>query len=232
MQAVRLALAAGVAAAFMTGCGTHANPTAAVRGAAITEAQATKTLLDGFGNVYEAAFQKLDANADGNIDEYEAGPFIDLRDYQKADENKDHSLTKKEFTTYGTREGLFGWCHQTKDQFLKQQRNQLLKAFDKLDANKDHLLSPEELGAAAVTAQKLTLELPGLKTKVGLKDFNEEDFKAADHTGDALLGQAEFEDYALSGFIHQINPKFSPAPPAPPAPDPAPPAPQPAPGSY
>ena len=56
--------------------------------------------------------------------------------------------------------------------------------------------------------------------------------KKGDKTGDGQLGQAEFEDYALSGFIHQINPKFSPAPPAPPAPDPAPPAPQPAPGSY
>ncbi|MDB5098057.1 MAG: hypothetical protein JWM80_2478 [Cyanobacteria bacterium RYN_339] len=222
MQAMRLALAAGVAAVMMTGCGTHANPAAAVRGAAVTEAQATKTLLDGFGNVYEAAFQKLDANADGAVDEYEAAPFIDLRDMVKADENKDGKLSNKEFTTYGTREGLFGWCHQTKTQFLNQQRSSLLKAFDKLDGNKDRLLTPAEVGAAAIAAQKLTLELPGLKTKVGLKDFNEEDFKAADHTGDGVLGQAEFEDYALSGFIHQINPKFVPAPPAPPAPAPAP----------
>ncbi len=65
MQAVRLArlaAVAGTAVVLLAGCGKQANPTAALRGAAVTEAQATQTLLAGFNNVYAAAFQKLDAN--------------------------------------------------------------------------------------------------------------------------------------------------------------------------
>ncbi len=48
--------------------------------------------------------------------------------------------------------------------------------------------------------------------------FSEDGFKAADKTGDGNLGQAEFEDYALNGYITLINPKYVATPPAPPAP--------------
>lgn len=215
-----------LAAALMTGCGAQAVPGAAdARVAAAAEAQATKTLKDGFKHVYGAAFQKLDANADHAIDEYEAGPFIDLRDMVKADSNKNGKLTEKEFTEFATRGGLFGLFHQNPDSFFKSHRRSMLKAFDKLDANKNHLLSPAELGDAAVTATKLSLTLPGLKTTVALTTFSEEAFKANDKTGDGNLGQAEFEDYALNSFTAAINPKYvpsQPAPPAPPAPAPVP----------
>jgi Ca2+-binding EF-hand superfamily protein len=218
------ALTAAAAVAMLAGCGANpALPSAQARAAAAAEAQATKTLKDGFKHVYGAAFAKCDANADGNIDEYEAGPFIDLRDFARADENKNGKLTNKEFLAWANRGWIFGLFAQDADGFFKSQRKSLLKAFDRLDADKNRVLSQQELNDGALTGAKLTLTLSGLKTKVALTTATEEAFAAADKTEDGALSQGEFEDFALDGWISLINPKYTPAPePNPPAPAPQP----------
>lgn len=217
-------LAAIAAATVLAGCGANsAMPNAQVRAQLAAEAQATKTLKDGFKHVYAAAFGKCDANADGAIDEYEAGPFIDLRDFARADENKNGKLTNKEFMGWANRGWIFGLFAQNADGFFKSQRRSLLKSFGRLDADKNMLLSANELNDGALTGANLSLTLGGLKTKVQLTTATEEAFAAADKTGDGALSQGEFEDFVLNGWVSQINPKYTPAPePNPPAPAPAP----------
>ena len=215
------AFAAATAVAMLAGCGATAMPNANVRAQMAAEAQATKTLKDGFKHVYAAAFAKCDANADNAIDEYEAGPFIDLRDFARADENKNGKLTNKEFLGWANRGWIFGLFAQNADGFFKSQRRSMLKSFDKLDADKNKLLSENELNDGALTGANLSLTLGGLKTKVALTTADEEAFKAADKTGDGALSQGEFEDFVLNGWVKQINPKYTPAPePNPPAPAP------------
>lgn len=213
-------VAAAAAVAMLAGCGATALPGTQVRAQMAAEAQATKTLKDGFKHVYAAAFAKCDANADGAIDEYEAGPFLDLRDFARADENKNGKLTNKEFLGWANRGWIFGLFAQDADGFFKSQRRSMLKAFGKLDADKNRLLSATELNDGALTSAKLTLSLGGLKTKVALTTATEEAFAAADKTGDGALSQGEFEDFVLNGYVSQINPKYTPAPEPNPAPAP------------
>ncbi len=151
-----LTAAAMVATLGLAGCG-KTSVTGAVRPTSVVNAQATQTLKDGFKHVHLAAFSKLDANADGTIDEYEAGPYIDLRDMTKADTNQNGKLSHEEFMAYATRTGLFGWFHTDQASFLSGQRNAMLKAFSRLDANKDMLLVPAEMTDGALAANNLTL---------------------------------------------------------------------------
>lgn len=217
-----LALTAAVSAAILAGCGAApTTSTAQLRAAAAAEAQAAKTLKDGFKHVYGAAFSKLDANSDNAIDEYEAGPFIDLRDFVRADENKNGKLTSKEFLGWANRGWIFGLFAQDADGFFKSQRRSMLKSFAKLDADKNMLLSPAELNDGALSGAKLTLALGGLKTSVTLAATTEETFAAADKTKDGSLSQGEFEDFVLNSWVGLINPKYQPQP-EPPAPAPAP----------
>ena len=218
-------LAASAAVAMLAGCGQTAVNGAQVRAAAAAEAQATKTLKDGFKHVYGAAFSKCDANGDGNIDEYEAGPFIDLRDFARADENKNGKLTNKEFMGWANRGWIFGLFAQDAQGFFTSTRRSLLKSFSRLDADKNMMLSPAELNDGALSGANLSLTLGGLKTKVSMTTTSEEAFAAADKTKDGALSQGEFEDFVLDGWVKLINPKYNPAP----EPDPAPPAPAPAP---
>jgi Ca2+-binding EF-hand superfamily protein len=222
-MATRLTLALiTAAAATLTGCGTTAGPNAAqLRAQQAAEAQAAKTLKEGFKHVYAAAFAKCDANTDGAIDEYEAGPFIDLRDFVRADENKNGKLTNKEFMAWANRGWIFGLFAQDADGFFKSQRRSMLKAFGKIDADKNMLLSPQELNDGALSGAKLSLGLGGLKTTVTLTTATEEQFNNADKTKDGALSQGEFEDFVLNGWVTLINPKYTPAP----EPQPAPPAP-------
>lgn len=206
-------ITAVAAVAMLAGCGANALPNAQVRAQMAAEAQATQTLKDGFKHVYAAAFSKCDANADGAIDEYEAGPFLDLRDFGRADENKNGKLTNKEFLDWANRGWIFGLFAQDADGFFKSQRRSMLKAFDRLDADKNHLLSETELNDGALANAKLSLTLGGLKTKVQLTTTTEEAFKAGDKTGDGALSQGEFEDFVLNGWVSQINPKYTPAQP-------------------
>ena len=216
------ALTAVAVAAVLAGCGAAPNlASAQARAAAQAEAQATKTLKDGFKHVYAAAFTKLDANTDSAIDEYEAGPFIDLRDFARADDNKNGKLTNKEFQAWANRGWIFGLFAQDADGFFKSQRRSMLKSFAKLDADKNMLLSPAELNDGALSGAKLTLSLNGLKTSVTLAATTEETFAAADKTKDGSLSQGEFEDFVLNGWVGLINPKYQPQP-EPPAPAPAP----------
>lgn len=219
MRKALLTALAGALALGLTGCGRGATTMAPamVKTNAASEALATATLKDGFKRVYAAAFSRHDANQDGVIDEYEAGPFFQLNVFAKADQNKDGKLGPAEFLDHASRSGLFGLFHQDADDFFKSTRRSLGKAFKALDTNKDNLLEAKELSDAAIARAKVGVTLPGLKVTVTLKTIEEAAFAAADHTKDGKLGQAEFEDAAIEGWVALLNPAAA-APAAPVAP--------------
>jgi Ca2+-binding EF-hand superfamily protein len=188
------------------------------------DASATKTLVAAFKHIHNAAFTKFDANGDKAIDEYEAGPGIDLKDFQKADKNRNGKLTKTEFLAYADGDSFFGFFHQDKNKFMSATRDALYKAFQKLDSNRDRLLSTEEMNNKALKKLGIYLEIPGLHLKVTIDELDKELYTQNDRTGDKSLSQAEFEDYCMDEFIYRINPNFDPNPaPAPtPSEEPAP----------
>lgn len=218
--------AAAMMTALLAGCGTSGMMVPYQSGmvAAPMQAEATTTLEQGFVDVYLAAFAKLDANNDGRIDEYEAGPAINLNDFQKADTNHDHKLTRTEFMRYADQSGLFGFMHQNKYQFMEATRNALWGAFQKLDRNHDRLIEESEMSDAAMTKVGIYLAIPSLHIKVVLNTEDTNLFSKADHTGDGKLSQAEFEDYCMDAFVQGINPNYNPNPAPPAPPQPAPPA--------
>lgn len=216
-------MATVAAAVLLSGCGQSANMAGlASPTAAGFDASATKTLVAAFKHIHNAAFTKFDANGDKAIDEYEWGP-IDLRDFTRADKNRNGKLTKTEFMNYADGGGFF---RQDKNRFMKDTRDALNKAFNKLDSNRDRMLEKEELNNKALKKLGIYLAMPGLGLKVTIDEFDGELFTSSDKTGDKLLSQAEFEDYCMDEFIWRINPNYNPnpTPPAPPAEDPAPPA--------
>ncbi|MFN3429813.1 MAG: hypothetical protein ACK46X_07655 [Candidatus Sericytochromatia bacterium] len=207
------------AAVLLAGCGQGAiSPAIPTAQTGAMQAEATKTLTKAFAHIHLAAFTKLDANSDKSIDEYEAGPSIDLKDFQKADKNRNGKLTKTEFMNYATGGSLFGFVRQDKNDFMKDTRDALAKAFGKLDSNRDRLLTKEEMTSKALKKLGIYLEIPGLHVKVTINEFDSELFAQNDRTGDKALSQAEFEDFCMDEFIYGINPNYSTEPAAPPAP--------------
>jgi Ca2+-binding EF-hand superfamily protein len=222
MNARLIALVAS--AAVLTGCGMSPSRPLFPQGVASAGAQAlaTKTLLDGFKHIHRAAFTKLDVNSDGRLDEYEAGSAMDLKDFGRADKNRDGKLTKTEFMNFATGGSVFGFLRQDRVSFMKATRDVLWRGFQRLDANKDRQLKAAELSDKALAKVGINLRIDGLRIRVALTDLDDAIFESSDKTGDGALTQAEFEDYCMHAFVKGINPsyQFGPAP----APNPAPPA--------
>ncbi|HEY9721508.1 MAG TPA: EF-hand domain-containing protein [Oscillatoriaceae cyanobacterium] len=213
--------AAAMMTAMLAGCGTSGMMVPYQSGlmAAPLQAESTTALEQGFLDIYMAEFNKLDANSDNYVDEYEAGPAVDLNDFQKADANRDHRLSRTEFMRYADQSGLFGFLHQNKNQFMQATRNALYGAFQKLDKNHDRLIEENEMSDSAMKKVGIYLAIPSLHVKVVLDTEDTMIFSNADKTGDSKLSQAEFEDYCMDAFLKGINPSYNPnpAPPAPPA---------------
>lgn len=226
MRAAKLGLVALTLAALVAGCGRGGQlPVgAALAPNAAAEALATRSLLTGYKHLFMAVFTKLDANTDKFLDEYEASQHIDLRDFQKADRNKNGRLTRKEFMDYAAGGKLFGFMKQDKSSFMKAARAAMLKAFNSYDTNKDRLLDMKELSEKAMTKNPVFLTIDALHVKVKILEVMDPAFEAADKTTDSKLSIAEFEDFCMNSFVKLINPNYSmsPTPPAaPPNEDPA-----------
>jgi hypothetical protein len=205
-----LVISLGLVASVLAGCGAAA-PGARVRSANTVAARTVAGLEEGFNVIYGAAFSRADANGDLAVDEFEAGPFIDVRDFRQADDDGNGKLTDKEFRGWATRGWLFGFFGQDQKAFVRQQRRALLAAFAQLDADRNGLLAPSELTDSAVQAAKIRLTLKGIKTAVQVEAVSEADFKRADRTGDAHLSQGEFEDHVIEAWARLINPPRQPA---------------------
>ena len=217
-------IATAAIALLLTGCGKVATaPTLAGAPAQspAMEALATRTLLTSFKHIHLAVFTKLDANTDNQVDEYEAGSAMDLKDFGRADKNKNGKLTKSEFMAYATGGSVFGFMRQDKNGFMKQTRDVLWRAFQRLDSDKSRILTPKELGEKALQKVGIGLRIDGLHAKVAIAEVDDAIFEASDKTADGGLSQAEFEDYCMSAFIKGLNPAYNPGGTPAPQPDPA-----------
>lgn len=199
-------------AVTLTGCGVTPTGSAQLRNAQGLKAQSSTGLLEGFNQVYQAAFLKADANRDQQVDEFEAGPYIDVRDFRRADADRSGKLSEKEFLTWATRGGLFGLFHQDAKSFARTYRNALLKSFKRLDTDKNQLLTPAEMNDGSLEGAQIALHLKGIKTSVRITTVDEATFRAADKTGDGFLSQGEFEDFAVAGWVALIQKPAQPAP--------------------
>ena len=217
-------IATAALAALLAGCGKGA-ATAVMPGQptlpAAVEANATRTLLTSFKHIHLAVFAKLDANTDNNVDEYEAGAAMDLKDFARADKNRNGKLTKSEFMNYATDGSVFGFMRQDKAKFMTQTRDVLWRAFQRLDGDKNRLLSQKELGEKALSKVGINLRIDGLHAKVAITEVDDAVFEASDKTADGSLSQAEFEDYCMTAFIKGLNPAYNPGGAPAPQPDPA-----------
>lgn len=223
---MRALVVTAAVAMLLAGCGKGYSPALPASAQPGINASATRTLLDGYRHIHLAVFSKMDSNADQHIDEYEAGPDLDLKDFAKADTSKNGKISKREFMAYATEGKFFGFMRQDKNDFMKQARSALLKAFAKLDKNKNLLVEKDEMTTEALKKLGVNLTIDGLRLRAEVNEFDSDLFDGADKTKDGNLSQAEWEDYCMSAFVGQINPNYTPggAPPAPPAPTPDEPA--------
>ncbi|MEB3283892.1 MAG: hypothetical protein VKN33_01215 [Candidatus Sericytochromatia bacterium] len=199
-------------AVSVAGCGTAGMPTTQVRPTEVGRAQSLTGLLEGFNQVHHAAFTKADANRDQQVDEFEAGPFIDVRDFRRADADRNGRLSEKEFMGWATRGGVLGLFNQDAKSFARAYRTSLLRAFKRLDTDRNQLLTPAEMNDGALDSANVALNIKGIKTYVRVSTLDEGAFRNADKTGDGFLSQGEFEDFAIAGWVALILAPLQPAP--------------------
>ncbi|HEY9854118.1 MAG TPA: hypothetical protein V6D05_00170 [Stenomitos sp.] len=200
----------GLAIAGLAGCGQA--PTG-VRGTTNSQVAATSTaaLKAGFTRVHQAIFAKLDANHDGTIDEYEAGPTIPLNIFTKLDRNGDGSISQEQFIEFATAGGFFTG-NDTEDKFFVRMRDYLATAFTKLDqpvggafSRGDGFLSREELSDKALAKLGLGFRYPTLNIQTTLVTVTDDLYKADDKTGDGKLSQGEFEDLYIDMVVAALK---------------------------
>lgn len=226
-------LAATLAATMLAGCGVGGN-TVGLQGQTAVgfDAAASKTIKQGFKDVHNAIFSKIDTSGDNYIDEYEAGPFFSLtREFPKADKGKsgkgNGKISKTEFMRYATSGGfLMGGDNPNK--FLDRMRSFLATAFVRLDKKEggffgkgDGYLTEAELNDKALRSLGLGFAYEKLHVKVRISEVLSEDFSAADVTGDGKISQGEWEDLYMKLVVRAINPNAGGAPPADPGMPPA-----------
>jgi hypothetical protein len=155
----------------------------------------------------------VDRNKDGSIDEYEAGPYFNLRtEFPKADRGKAGAINYNEFMAYATKGGFLAG-NDSPDRFLDRMRSFLDGAFKSFDAlpkrgwfdHGDGFLSSKELTAKTVKGAGLGFSYPKLHLDVKIKGFKRDAFKGADKTGDGKLSQGEFEDLYIQSVVTLIG---------------------------
>lgn len=208
-----VSVALGLAIAGLTGCGQL--PGTSVRSAGSTQvaASSTQALKAGFTRVHQAIFAKLDANHDGSIDEYEAGPTIPLNIFTKLDRNNDGMITQAQFIQFATAGGFFTGS-DTEDRFFVRMRDYLGTAFTKFDqpasgmfSRGDGFLTREELSDKAVAKVGLGFRYPTLNITTSLVTVTDELYAASDKTSDGKLSQAEFEDLYMDMVVAALGAK-------------------------
>lgn len=170
-------------------------------------AASTTALKKGFTKLHKAIFAKIDTSADRYIDEYEAGPYISLKDFAKMDKNHDGKISYNYFMDYATANTFLGitFSQDNAAKFMKRVRGDLGWFFPRLDGDRDGLLQTAELAPAKIAATGIGFTYDNLNINFKLKEFTAEDITAADMTKDSAISPAEFEDLYLNKVISTIS---------------------------
>lgn len=208
-----------VVVALMAGCGVApaGNQTVAQRSTtAVLEAKSTQGLLSAFDRVHKAIFDRIDANKDGSLDEYEAGNSMSLRDFERTDLNLTGKIEYREFLRFATDNGWKGWIpgygkNDTAEKFASRFRHYLAERFDRLDLNNDGFLKNYELSNKDLQGTMLGLDYSEVNVKVRITAISDDEFKASDKTGDGKLSPAEFEDLFMDLVVKNLAPQAAPA---------------------
>ena len=213
-------LAALALVGVLAGCGgVQIAPIAAVAPTSTVSTKSTNGLKAAWDQIHKQIFTNLDANKDGKVDEYEAGTTSDLASFRKDDLNYDEVVDYNEFMKFATKGGFLQGS-DTVDKFVGRVRDDLGASFKKLDTmpkrgwfdKGDGLLEMAELTSKTLKGASLGFYYPSLKISFAIAGVTEDQFKAADKTGDAKLGPAEFEDL----YVSLVLAGLAPTPPAPP----------------
>ncbi|MBM3266462.1 MAG: hypothetical protein FJZ01_02335 [Candidatus Sericytochromatia bacterium] len=206
-------LAAASATMVVVGCGT--SPVTGLSATTGTQlnSKSSAALRQGFEDIHKAIFDMVDRNKDGSIDEYEAGPYFNLRsEFPKADRGKAGAINYNEFMAYATKGGFLAG-NDSPDKFLDRMRGFLDGAFKSFDSlpkrgwfdKGDGFLQAKELTQKNVKAAGLGFMYPKLHLDVKISGFKRDAFKAADKTGDGKLSQGEFEDLYIQTVVALIG---------------------------
>ncbi|MBU6429443.1 MAG: hypothetical protein KGR26_10560 [Cyanobacteria bacterium REEB65] len=205
-----------MAAATLAGCGLAPDstlPSSNLSGSNVS-AQSTGGLETGWTSIHQAIFNKIDVLHQGYLSEDEAGPYISLTDFLKADVDHNDRLDFNEFMSFAT-QGGFLQANDSPSAWITRMRGELGSIFKTLDTDGDGWLEQSELSSQALARIHLAFYYPNLHITVNLPTVTPAEFSAADHLGTHQLSQAEFEDLYVQMVVDALNP---PAP----APAPAP----------
>jgi len=206
-------LAALAMVGMVAGCGgTQVAPVMGTPSVNVSS-KSTTGLQAAWDQIHKQIFANVDANKDGKIDEYEAGNTIDLAAFKKADLNYDGAVDYNEFMKFATKGGFLQGS-DTPEKFVARLRADLGKTFKSLDSlpkrgwfdRGDGLLGADELTGKALKGAGLGFYYPNLKVSFAIGEVSDDQFKAADKTGDGKLGPAEFEDLYVALVLAGLAP--------------------------
>ncbi|MEB3300098.1 MAG: hypothetical protein VKO21_11510 [Candidatus Sericytochromatia bacterium] len=204
-----------VAATLLVACGgPSTTSSSAVRpstAAAQLEARSTAGLLAGFDRVHKAIFARQDADGDGKLTEYEAGPMFALDRFRGIDLDLDGSISYREFVFAATDRGFPSWWpgqakRDNAERFAGRFRDYLANRFVRFDTSRDGYLVDRELSNADLSRVRLGLEYAELGLNPAMiTAISTAEFKAADKTGDNRLSPGEFEDLFMDLVVAKLT---------------------------
>lgn len=190
----------GVLAAGMVGCGMIEEPLMPM----MWQGQSLPQLQEGFGKIHEAIFAKKDLNKDGGLTEAEAAPNLDLREFRRADGDRNGVLSYAEFEKWA-RLDVLAIGLDSPERFAKRTRDKLRDDFFHLDRDEDGLLSLKDLNPDKLQKRRFRFVYPSIRFEVAIGRIAPEDFAAADETKDNWLVESEFENLYVMAVLRAIN---------------------------
>lgn len=170
----------------------------------VWQGQSLPVLQDGYFKIHQAIFAKKDINQDGALSEAEAAPNFDLRDFRRADTDRNGALSYAEFEKFA-RLDILSIGLDSPERFAKRTRDKLRDDFWHLDRDEDGMLSLKDLNPDKLQKRRMRFVYPSIKFEVAITRINPEDFAQADETKDGWLVESEFENLYVYAVLRAIN---------------------------
>lgn len=196
---MKRALLAALALGVTAGCGAMEESVMPT----MWQGQSMPVLQDGFFKIHQAIFAKKDINQDQALSEAEAAPNFDLREFRRADTDRNGVLAYAEFEKYA-RLDILSIGLDSPERFAKRTRDKLRDDFWHLDRDEDGMLSLKDLNPDKLQKRKFRFVYPSIRFQVAVTRIAAEDFQAADETKDGWLVESEFENLYVYAVLRSI----------------------------